>query len=63
MKSQLHIFGKIVKKYNIDLDLINDLNVKYEDHKNKLGGFGHRLAGRIKSELEFTTLMQDTKIF
>lgn len=63
MKKELKIFGKIVKKYNFDKYLIDDLNEQYEKAKNKLASFGPRLAGRIKSELEFTSLLQETKIF
>ena len=38
------VFGKIIKKYNIPLDQIKDLNQKYEEVKDNLGSFGPRLA-------------------
>ncbi len=36
------------------LDAIDDLNNKYEEHREQLGYFGSRLAGRLYSELAFT---------
>ena len=63
MKSDTLVFGRIVKKYKIPLDEIDDLNLKYEEASNKLNSFGHRLAGRLSSELEFTAILQSTKMF
>ena len=57
------VFGKIIKKYNIPLDQIKDLNQKYEEVKNNLGSFGPRLAGRLDSELQFTKILESTKIY
>ena len=57
------VFGKIIKKYNIPLDQIKDLNQKYEKAREKLGSFGHRLAGRLDSELQFTKILESTKIY
>jgi len=62
MKSQTIIFGKIVKCYDLPLDSIEDLNNRYEKLKTKLHSFGSRLAGRLESELEFTNLLEETKI-
>ena len=62
MKSQTNIFGRIVKRYDMPLDAIDDLNYKYEEHKKNLGSFGPRLAGRLDSELEFTHHIGKTKI-
>ena len=54
MKSKTYTFGRVIKRYDIPLDLIKDLNEKYEEHKKNLNSFGPRLAGRLDSELEFT---------
>jgi hypothetical protein len=54
---------KLVKKYEIPINEIEELNQKYEEVKDKLVGVGHRLAGRIKSELEITNILQDLKIY
>ena len=62
MKSQTNIFGRVVKRYDLSLDLIEDLNSIYEKQKKELGSFGPRLAGRLESELEFTHLIGKTKI-
>ena len=62
MKAQTQIFGRIVKRYDLPLDAIDDLNNKYEEHKKDLASFGPRLAGRLDSELEFTHMIAKTKI-
>ncbi len=63
MKSQTIVFGRIVKKYTLPLNEIKDLNSKYEEAKTHLNSFGHRLAGRLDSELEFTPILQSAKIY
>ena len=62
MKAQTNVFGRIVKRYDLPLDAIDDLNNKYEEHKKELTSFGPRLAGRLDSEKEFTHLISETKI-
>ena len=62
MKAQTTAFGRIVKRYDLSLEDINDLNTRYEAHKKKLNSFGPRLAGRLDSELEFTHLLGETNI-
>mgnify|MGYP003151494087 CR=1 FL=1 len=63
MKSSTTVFGRIVKKYDLPLDGVEDLNIKYEEAKEQLRSFGHRLAGRLDSELEFTNILQSTALF
>ena len=62
MESQCYTFGRIIKKYNIPLNFIDDLNKRYEDHKKSLNSFGPRLAGRLDSELEFTHKISECEI-
>tara|TARA_R100000781_G_scaffold111069_1_gene76901 strand:- start:1553 stop:2149 length:597 start_codon:yes stop_codon:yes gene_type:complete len=62
MKAQTNVFGRIVKSYSLPLEAIDDLNNKYEKWKDKLPSFGPRLAGRLDSELQFTNLLEETKI-
>ena len=62
MKAQTNLFGRIVKRYDIPLDEIEDLNSKYEAEKENLNSFEPRLAGRLDTELEFTHLLKETKI-
>ena len=62
MKSKTVAFGRILKRYDIPLNLIDDLNEKYEEHKKNLNSFGPRLAGRLDSELEFTHKISECKI-
>ena len=61
--SEFEVFGRIVKKYKIPLDLIDDLNTKYEEVIHNLDDSGLRLAGRLKTELDFTNVLQATKMF
>jgi len=63
MEAQTTMQGRMVKCYHLPIEEIEDLNVKYEAAKEKLNTFGHRLAGRLESELEFTQLLQSTKVF
>jgi hypothetical protein len=62
MKTQTTVFGRIVKKYDLPLDGIQDLNTRYETHKKKLNSYGTKLAGRLDSELEFTHLLGELLI-
>ena len=62
MKSETFVFGKIIKKYEIDMNLIKDLNDLYEVEKDKLFSLGKKLAGRLDSELEITHLLAQAKI-
>ena len=62
MDAATQIFGRIVKKYQLPLDKIEDLNLKYEEVRKNLKTFNHRLAGRLQSELDFTEILQSTSI-
>ena len=60
------VFGKILCKYKIEKDLINDVNEKYENalkSTNSLLSHGKNLAGRIDSELDILPILQSCKIF
>ena len=50
MKAQTTMFGRMVKKYEMPLEAIEDINLRYEEEKTKLNSFGSRLAGRLDSE-------------
>jgi len=63
MTGKLIIAGKIIKKYKIPKNNIDDLNKKYEGAKNHLMSYGPRLAGRIDSELDLLPIIQNTTIF
>jgi len=66
MYEKIFVFGKIVCKYKIDLDLIDDLNEKYEEAlktTNLLTSKGKDLAGRVDSELDVLPILQSCKIF
>jgi len=63
MTSKTFVDGKILKKYKIPIDEINELNTIYETEKAKLGSKGSKLAGRIDSELDVTTFIGNTKIY
>jgi hypothetical protein len=61
--SELLVFGKIACRYEIPLDMIDDLNIKYGEAKSHLDSYGPKLAGRLDSELDLMGIIQDTKIF
>ena len=63
MISKTFVDGKILKKYKVPIDEVNELNTIYELEKNKLGSKGSKLAGRIDSELDVTTFIENTKIY
>ena len=63
MISKTFVDGKILKKYKVPIDEVNELNTIYESEKNKLGSKGSKLAGRIDSELDVTTFIENTKIY
>jgi len=63
MKSETIVHGRIIKKYKLSKDEIDDLNRKYENAKKGLNSYSPRLAGRIKSELEFTNILESTTAF
>ena len=47
MKAQTNIFGRIVKRYDMSLEDINDLNIKYEEHRKKLESFASLINSGI----------------
>ena len=55
--------GRIIKAYDLPREEIDQLNLTYEQKKKKLETFGHRLAGRLSSELDFTQTLQKNKIY
>jgi len=62
MKAQTNVFGRVVKRYDMPLEAIDDLNIRYEEHRKELASMGPRLAGRLESELEFTHHISKTII-
>tara|TARA_R100001132_G_C3266255_1_gene89089 strand:+ start:171 stop:800 length:630 start_codon:yes stop_codon:yes gene_type:complete len=66
MYDEMLVFGRIVCKYRIELDLIDDMNQKYEDalkNTNLLKSKAKDLAGRLDSELDLMPILQSAKIF
>tara|TARA_S200002703_G_scaffold157915_1_gene166947 strand:+ start:21 stop:635 length:615 start_codon:yes stop_codon:yes gene_type:complete len=60
--AQTNVFGRVVVRYDMPLDVIDDLNIKYEEHREKLKSMGPRLAGRLDSEKEFTDQFGETQV-
>ena len=63
MISKTFVDGKILKKYKVPIDEVNELNTIYESEKNKLGSKGSKLAGRIDSELDVTTFIDQNLLW
>lgn len=66
LHKKMLVFGRIVCKYKIDRDLIDDVNQKYEEalkQTNLLTSYGKHLAGRLDSELGLLPIIKKCKIF
>ena len=63
MTNKTYVDGKILKRYKVPLDEIEELNTIYEIEKSRLLSKGPKLAGRIDSELDVTTFLTSTKIY
>ena len=63
IKSNSIVFGKVIKEYQLPLNEIEQLNNFYDKEKEKLKSLGHRLAGRLETELEFTELIEKCDIY
>ena len=64
--NKMLVFGRIICRYKIEQDLIDDINQKYEHalkKTNLLISHGKNLAGRLDSELDVLPLLQSSKIF
>jgi len=62
MTSKTFVNGRIIKRYKIPLDEIDELNKEFDKQKSKLEDKGPKLAGRIDTELQVTDIMPDLKI-
>ena len=66
LHDKMWVFGRMVLKYTIEQDLIDDINKKYEDalkETDLLTSYGPHLAGRLDSELDILPIIQSSKIF
>ena len=66
LRDKIIIFGRMICKYVIKKDLIDDINKKYEDalkNTNFLKSHGRHLAGRLDSEMDVLPIIQSSKIF
>ena len=64
MKSEVHAFGRIIKKYTVfTTNEIKDFNKKYEEKKKTLDSYGPKLAGRLNTELNYTNFLMNTKCY
>ena len=55
--------GTIIKKYEVPIDMIDELNQEYEKNKNSLHSNSEQLAGRLEIELSILSIIQKLKIF
>ena len=64
MKSEVHAFGRIIKKYTVfTTNEIKDFNKKYEEKKKTLDSYGPKLAGRLNTELNYTNFLMNKKCY
>ena len=57
------VYGRVIKSYELPLEEVEEVNELYEKEKENLFSHAHILAGRIKSELEFSNLLPKIKIY
>ena len=55
--------GQIIKKYEVPLDMVNELNQEYDKNKKNLYSNSEHLAGRINTELSILDFLPKLKIF
>ena len=63
MTSKIYVSGKIIKRYVIPKEQIDELNTEYEKHKENLSSDSSKLAGRIDSEKSVIPIIQSCKIY
>jgi len=63
MKKQIIVEGRFISKFTVPQKYIKDLNNHYEKAKTHLSSYGHRLAGRLDSELNIMALIEKTQAF
>ena len=62
IKTKAIVMGKIIRKYELPLDEIDELNNIYEKNKHTLEPYGSKLAGNIETELDVTNMLPNAKI-
>ena len=49
IETQTYVMGKIIRKYSLPLNEVDELNNIYEKNKHNLKPFGSKLAGNIET--------------
>ena len=62
IKTKAIVMGKIIRKYELPLDEVDELNNIYEKNKHTLKPYGSKLAGNIETELDVTNMLPSAKI-
>ena len=62
MNSKTFVSGRIIKRYQIPLNEIDELNKTFDKNKKNLDSRGRLLAGRIDTELTVTDIVPKLKI-
>ena len=55
--------GTVIKKYEVPIEMIDELNNEYEKNQNSLISESKDLAGRIDTELGIKNILPSLKIF
>jgi len=55
--------GTIIKKYEVPIEMIDELNYEYEKNQNSLISESKDLAGRIDTELDIKNILPTLKIY
>ena len=55
--------GTIIKKYEMPIDMVDELNEEYDKRKKSLDSSGKKLAGRLDSELNIINFLPKLQIY
>jgi hypothetical protein len=55
--------GTVIKKYEVPIEMIDELNYEYEKNQNSLISESKDLAGRIDTELDIKNILPTLKIY
>ena len=55
--------GTIIKKYQVPIDMVDELNQEYDKRKQFLTSSGKKLAGRLDTELNIIDFLPKLQIY
>tara|TARA_R100001015_G_C4609270_1_gene164545 strand:- start:183 stop:839 length:657 start_codon:yes stop_codon:yes gene_type:complete len=62
MQADFTVSGKVIGKYHLQIDEINQLNEIFDAKKSTLQDFSHKLAGNVKEETNIMNMLSSVPI-